>query len=146
MNFGRTLKKALKHNNLPTDFVTWSAIARDRPRWWLLVHSTPTPSLRRPTSLLSTTTPLYMAPGPCPCLRSPGLARVSPKRNTPKSAPPTATPGALPVPTAPSLNLSSTISRKVLRSATEEEGSDRLSNYLPIFRTWMLVLRRQDLL
>jgi hypothetical protein len=40
MSFGRTLKKALKHNNLPTDFVTWSAIAGDRPRWW--------PSLRRP--------------------------------------------------------------------------------------------------
>jgi hypothetical protein len=31
-NFGRTLKKALKRNDLPTDFETWSAIARDRPR------------------------------------------------------------------------------------------------------------------
>jgi hypothetical protein len=33
MNFGRTLKKALKRNDLPTDFATWSAIARDRQRW-----------------------------------------------------------------------------------------------------------------
>ena len=43
MNFGRTLKKALKRNDLPTDFATWSAIARDRPRWRLLTHSTPSP-------------------------------------------------------------------------------------------------------
>jgi hypothetical protein len=62
MNFGRTLKKGLKRNDLPTDFVTRSTIARDRPRWRLLTHSTPTPSLRRsalrrPTSLLPTTTP-----------------------------------------------------------------------------------------
>jgi hypothetical protein len=32
MNFGRTLKKALKRNDLPTDFATWSAIACDRLR------------------------------------------------------------------------------------------------------------------
>jgi esterase/lipase superfamily enzyme len=38
MNFGRTLKKVLKRNDLPADFVTWSAIARDRPRWRLLAH------------------------------------------------------------------------------------------------------------
>jgi hypothetical protein len=44
MNFGRTLKKALKRNDLPTDFETWSAIAHDRPRRRLLTHSTPTPS------------------------------------------------------------------------------------------------------
>jgi hypothetical protein len=31
MNFGRTLKKTLKHNDLSTDFATWSAIARGRP-------------------------------------------------------------------------------------------------------------------
>jgi hypothetical protein len=43
MNFGRTLKKALKRNNLPTDFATLSAIARDRP-----THSTPTPSFSTP--------------------------------------------------------------------------------------------------
>jgi capsular polysaccharide biosynthesis protein len=43
MNFGRTLKKALKRNDLPTDFVTWNAIVRDRPRWRLLAHSTPSP-------------------------------------------------------------------------------------------------------
>ena len=44
MTFGRTLKKALKRNDLPTDFAAWSAIARDRSRWRLLTHSTPTPS------------------------------------------------------------------------------------------------------
>jgi hypothetical protein len=44
MNFGRTLKKALKRNDLSTDFVTWSAIARDRPRRRLLINSMPTPS------------------------------------------------------------------------------------------------------
>jgi hypothetical protein len=44
MNFGRTPKKVLKRSGFPTDFATWSAIARDRPRWWLLAHSTPTPS------------------------------------------------------------------------------------------------------
>jgi hypothetical protein len=43
MNFGRTLKKALKRNDLPTDFATWSAIACDRPRWRLLTHFTPSP-------------------------------------------------------------------------------------------------------
>jgi hypothetical protein len=32
MNSGRTLKKALKRNDLPKDFAAWSAIARDRPR------------------------------------------------------------------------------------------------------------------
>jgi hypothetical protein len=32
MNFGRTLKKALKRNDLPINFATLSAIARDRPR------------------------------------------------------------------------------------------------------------------
>jgi hypothetical protein len=44
MNFGRTLKKALKRNNLPIDLATWSAIARGRPRWRLLTNSTPTSS------------------------------------------------------------------------------------------------------
>jgi len=49
MNFGRTPKKALKRNDLPTDFATWSAIVRDRPRWRLLTHSTPTPSPPMPS-------------------------------------------------------------------------------------------------
>ena len=57
MNFGRTLKKALKRNYLPADFVLWSTIARERPRWRLLTHSTPTPI-------------------PPPCLRSHDLARA----------------------------------------------------------------------
>ena len=33
---------------LSHDFAAWSALARDRPRWWLLTHSTPRPALRRP--------------------------------------------------------------------------------------------------
>ena len=49
MNFGRTLKKALKRNHLPIDFAAWSALARDRPRWRLLTHSTPPPSPPTPS-------------------------------------------------------------------------------------------------
>jgi len=45
MNFGRTLKKALKRNDLHTDFETWGAIARDRPRcaaaYLLYAHAQP---------------------------------------------------------------------------------------------------------
>ena len=43
-----TAKKALKRKNLPIDFATWSAIARDRPQWRLLAHSAPTPSAPAP--------------------------------------------------------------------------------------------------
>jgi hypothetical protein len=32
MAFGRTVKKALKHKALPTEFAIWSALARDMPR------------------------------------------------------------------------------------------------------------------
>jgi hypothetical protein len=46
------------------------------------------------------------------------------KRNTPKRAPPTAPPGTLPAPTAPTLHLSSTILREASRTATEEEDSE----------------------
>jgi hypothetical protein len=49
MNFGRTFKKALKRYDLPTDFVTWGAIARDRPRWRLLTRFTHTPSPLTPS-------------------------------------------------------------------------------------------------
>jgi hypothetical protein len=68
------------------------------------------------------------------------------KRNTPKRAPPTAPPGTLPAPTAPTLHLSSTILRKASRSATEEEDYEYFSNYLWLFRTRMAVLRRHDVL
>jgi hypothetical protein len=70
--------------------------------------------------------------------------RPSPKRNTPKRAPLTAPPGTLPAPTAPTPHLSSTILRKVSRSATEEEDSDYFSNYFWLFRTRMPVLRRPE--
>jgi hypothetical protein len=60
MNFGRTLKKTLKRNDLPTDFATWSTTARDRPRWPLLTHSTPTPSPLTPNPL--TPNPLTSSP------------------------------------------------------------------------------------
>jgi len=33
MNWGRTLKKALRSKDLPTDFVAWRLIANDRARW-----------------------------------------------------------------------------------------------------------------
>jgi hypothetical protein len=61
-------------------------------------------------------------------------------------SPPTAPPGTLPAPTAPTLHLSSTILRKASRSTTEEEDSKYFSNYLWLFRTRMPMLRRQDLL
>jgi hypothetical protein len=65
MNFGRKLKKALKRNDLSTDFVTWSAIARDRPRWRLLTYSTPTPSPPTPSPLTpSPPTPSPPTPSP----------------------------------------------------------------------------------
>ena len=68
MNFGRTLKKALKRNHLPTDFAAWSALARDRPRWRLLTHSTPPPSPPTP----SPPTPSPPTPSP-PALNQPPL-------------------------------------------------------------------------
>ena len=33
MSWGRTLKKALSSNSLPTDFATWHQIAADRCAW-----------------------------------------------------------------------------------------------------------------
>jgi hypothetical protein len=77
----------------------------------------------------------------------PGIIVVlSPKRNTPKRAPPAAPPSMLPVPTAPTLHLSSTILRKASRSATEEEDSENVSHCLWLFRTRMPMNRRLDLL
>ena len=123
MNFGRMLKKALKRNKIrPLVFVAWSAIARDKPRRQLMAHSTPTPSHPAP----SPPTPNQLSANlnaPFPDhgdLALPTWSRLdthpSPKRNTPKRAPPTAPPGT---PPAPALHLSSTISRKAPRSATE---------------------------
>jgi hypothetical protein len=60
--------------------------------------------------------------------------------------PPTAPPSSLPAPAVPTLHLSSTILRKALRSATEEEDSEYFSNYLLLLRTRMPMLFRQDLL
>jgi hypothetical protein len=50
MNSGCKLKKALKRNDLPTDFATWNAIARDKSRWWLFAPSTSTPSPSTPSA------------------------------------------------------------------------------------------------
>ena len=72
--------------------------------------------------------------------------RPSPKRNTPKRAPPTALLGALPEPTVPTPHLSSTILRKASRSAIGEDDSEYFFNYPWLFRSWMPALRRQDLL
>jgi hypothetical protein len=57
-------------------------------------------------------------------------------------------PGTLPAPTVttPTLHLSITIFRKASRSTTEEEDSEKFSNYLWLFRTQMPVLRRPNLL
>jgi hypothetical protein len=48
----------------------------------------------------------------------------------PKRVPPTAPPGTLPAPTVPTPHLSSTVLRKALRSATEEDDYEYFSNYL----------------
>jgi len=156
MNFGRALKKARTRNDLPNVFAMWSAIARDRSGRRLLTHSTPTPShstpsppVRRSTSLLPTPAPLSPATRtfPLPTLSRLGT-RPLPKRNTPKRTPPTAPLGMVPAPAAPTLHLSSTIFRKhkESRSTTEEEYSENCSSYLWLLRTRMQVLRRQDLL
>jgi hypothetical protein len=39
MTWGRSLKKALKSNDLPTDFGSWTAIAKDRMKWRAAVHA-----------------------------------------------------------------------------------------------------------
>jgi hypothetical protein len=80
MSFGRTLKKAPKRNGLPTDFTTWSAIARDRPRWRLLTHSTPTPS--PPTPSPPTPSPLTPSP-PTPSPQMPNQAPANPNAPLP---------------------------------------------------------------
>jgi hypothetical protein len=50
MHFGRTLMKQLKRNDPSHGTIaTWSANARDMPRWQLLAHSTPTPSPLTPS-------------------------------------------------------------------------------------------------
>jgi hypothetical protein len=72
--------------------------------------------------------------------------RPSPKRNTPKRAPPIAPLGTLPAPAAPKLHLSRTILRLVSRSATNEDDYESIFNYLGLFRTQMPVLPRQDLM
>jgi hypothetical protein len=133
MNFGRPLKRTLKRNDLPTDFETWSAIARERPRQWPLTHFTPTPSPQTPyPPTPSPPTPRPPTPSPptpnqppvnhnAPLPGDGNLAlptqprlgmRPSPKRNTPKRTPPTAPLGTLPAPTAPTPHRSSTIFRK----------------------------------
>jgi hypothetical protein len=44
------------------------------------------------------------------------------------------------------LRLSSTILRKASCSTTEEEDFENFANYLWLYRTWMPMLRRRDLL
>jgi len=39
MTWGRTLKKALKRSDIPTDFATWSTLAQDRQKWRAAVHA-----------------------------------------------------------------------------------------------------------
>ena len=51
MTWGRTLKKALKSNDLPTDFWQWSALAADRMVWQQRIGVCP-PCLRPATTLM----------------------------------------------------------------------------------------------
>jgi hypothetical protein len=39
MTWGRSLKKALKSNDLPTEFGEWTAIAKDRLQWRAAIHA-----------------------------------------------------------------------------------------------------------
>jgi hypothetical protein len=59
--------------------------------------------------------------------------RPSPKRNTPKRAPPTASLGTLHEPTAQTPQLSSTILSKASRSATEEGDSENDTTIIGCF-------------
>ena len=77
MNFGRTLKKALKRNHLPTDFAAWSALARDRPRWRLLTHSTPPPSPPTPSPPMPSP-PAPNQPSANPNTPLPGYGNLAP--------------------------------------------------------------------
>jgi hypothetical protein len=43
MTWGRSLKKALKSNDLPAEFGAWTAIAEDRVQWRAAVHAKDTP-------------------------------------------------------------------------------------------------------
>jgi hypothetical protein len=43
MTWGRTLNKALKSNDHPTEFGAWTAIAKDRMQWRTAVHAKDTP-------------------------------------------------------------------------------------------------------
>ena len=73
--------------------------------------------------------------------------RSSPMRGTPKHKPPAAPPHSLPALTAPApLHLSSAILRKISRSVTYKEDSEKKSDYLWLLRTRMPVFRRQDIL
>ena len=79
MTWSGTLKKALRRNGLPTEFMAWSTIANDRPRWRSLTHASPTPSPPTPSPL--TPSP----PAPCP----PALPSPVPLRPAlPHPAPP----------------------------------------------------------
>ena len=134
MNFGRTLKKALKRNHLPTDFAAWSALARDRPRWRLLTHSTPPPSPPTP-SPLTPSPPAPNQPPANPNAPLPGHGNLAPPPYVPppwhatlaraQYAETRAARYTLPAPTAPTphhlLHLRSTILRKPSRSTTEEK-------------------------
>jgi hypothetical protein len=43
MTWEISLKKALKSNDLPTEFGVWAAIAKDRIQWRAAVHAKDTP-------------------------------------------------------------------------------------------------------
>jgi hypothetical protein len=51
MNWGRTLKKSLQNNDLPTEFVKWREMAPDRSHWRAICGSkTPRTTKETPTS------------------------------------------------------------------------------------------------
>jgi hypothetical protein len=77
-------QESVETHRPPTDFVTWSTIAHDMPRWRLLAHSTSTPSPSTPNPPTpSPPTPNQPPANPnaplpgygnlAPCLRSPDL-------------------------------------------------------------------------
>jgi hypothetical protein len=132
MNFGGTLKKALKRNDLPTDFVTWIAIARDMPRWRLLTNFTPAPSpptLNPPTSGPPTPSPPTPNQPPAnPNALLPGYGNLAPAYVVPTWYAPLAQAQYAETRAADRApHLSSTISRKESRSAAEEVDSELCS-------------------
>jgi hypothetical protein len=140
--FGRTHKKALKRNHLPSEFAVWSTLARECSGGCL-----PTLISRR---VPPNVTPSFPAPSPPtpdknptnPNAPLPGDGNLAPAYVPPtwyvllahaqytNIGPPITPPGALPTLTASTHQLSRKNLRRGSRATTEEEDSENLLGHL----------------